>query len=128
MHTSQLLHRGLRERERSLVEGALSDTDIYKIYAAALVHAYRGNGTLAVIDDWSGALVLAKEHPSERYYVLLLNLDMPAGSETAHLDFEIRLSHTSEIVSSSAARSDMIALDVIYRDEVSHSHYSYIRD
>ena len=102
-----------------LVKGAFSDTNIYKIYAAALVHAYGGDGTLAVIDDWSGALVPVKEHPSERYYILLLNTDLPTGSQTGRLDFEVRLSRTSEIVSRSAGHSNIV-LDVIYSDEVSH--------
>ena len=56
---------GLQEGEKRLIFDVFSDRKIYKIYAAALIHANGSFGSSdapATLADWRGALVLVRRH------------------------------------------------------------------
>ena len=119
---------GLQEGEKRLIFDVFSDRKIYKIYAAALIHA---NGSFGSSDapttlaDWRGALVLVRDYLSASYYLCFLSLS--EDSNTGRQNFEVELSRTSEMIPCFSGHSNIV-LDGIYRDDVGLSQHIHIRD
>ena len=119
---------GLQEGEKRLIFDVFSDRKIYKIYAAALIHANGSFGSSdapATLADWRGALVLVKDYLFTSYYLCFLGLS--SDSNTGYQDFEVELSRTSELIPCSSGHSNIV-MDGVYRDDVGLSQHIHIRD
>ena len=119
---------GLQEGEKRFIFDVFSDRKVYKIYAAALIHANGSFGSSdapATLTDWRGALVLVKDYLSASYYLCFLGLS--SDSNTGYQDFEVELSRTSELIPCSSGHSNIV-MDGVYRDDVGLSQHVHIRD
>ena len=119
---------GLQEGEKRFIFDVFSDRKLYKIYAAALIHANGSFGSSdapAALADWRGALVLVKDYLFTSYYLCFLGLS--SDSNTGYQDFEVELSRTSELIPCSSGHSNIV-MDGVYRDDVGLSQHVHIRD